>query len=129
MRLAELDLGNSETPLWAQENGGGRYLRDLTQQAGLTREELTCRIDVSDTSVDNWLDGNNRPTPENIAAIADAIADQIPGVEAQQIEQDIRRQFTFAHLADLVATPRRPATNRRIELGADAVCTVDNAGR
>ena len=104
LRLAELDPSNSETPLWAQENGGGRYLRALTQQAGLTREEIACRIDVSDTSVDNWLDGNNRPTPENIAAIAEAIADLIPGAEAQQIEQDIRCQFTFAHLAYLIAT-------------------------
>ena len=104
MRLAELDPGNSETPSWSQENGGGKYLRALTQQAGLTRDEMVRRIDVSDTSVDNWLDGNNRPTPENIAVIADAIADRLPGVEAQQIEQDIGRQFTFAHLADLVAT-------------------------
>ena len=80
---------------------------------------MACHIDVSETSVDNWLDGNNRPTAENITAIAGALANRIAGAEAQQIEQDIRRQFTFAHLADLVAM--QIGRQQSVELGSALV--------
>ena len=103
MRLNELAPGNAETPLWAQENGGGRYLRALTQKAGLTRDEIACRIGVSNTSVDNWLDGINRPAPENITAIASAVAERIAGTSTQHIERDIICHFTFTRLTDLIA--------------------------
>ena len=103
LRLSEIKPSNAEIPLWAQENGGGKFLRALTKQSGLTRDNLVKCLDVSYTSVDNWLDGHNPPMPENIAAIANVVANHIPQVKAQQIEQDISRQFTFAHLADLIA--------------------------
>ncbi len=103
LRLSEIEPSNAQTPLWAQEKGGGKFLRSLAQQANLTRAQLTARLSAYDTTVDNWLDGNHRPTTENIGAIANVVAYMIPGSEAQQIEQDIRCQFTFAHLADLVA--------------------------
>ena len=104
LRLAELAPSDSETPLWAQENGGGKFLRALTQQAGLTRWELAASLGFNyTTTVDNWLDGNHRPAPENISAIASVVADRIAGANAQQIEHDINYQFTLAHLADLVA--------------------------
>ena len=102
LRLAGLKPHCPETPLWAEENGGGRLLRRLMGKAGLTREQLASRLDVSDTSVDNWLDGNNRPTPEKIAAIADALAPHVENATAKQLELEIHRQFTFAHIADLL---------------------------
>ena len=102
LRLAGLKPHCPETPLWAEENGGGRLLRRLMGKAGLTREQLASRLDVSDTSVDNWLDGNNRPTPEKIAAIADVLAPHVENATAKQLELEIHRQFTFAHIADLL---------------------------
>ena len=108
MRLNELAPSYDETPLWAQENGGGKFLRALTQQANLTRSQLTQHLQLMaclgayGTSVDNWLDGNHRPTSENIRSIANVVSDKIPSAEAQKIERDIRRQFTYAYLADLL---------------------------
>ena len=102
-RLAGLEPGSAESPFWAQENGGGKLLRALTHRAGLSRDKLATGLEVSDRTVDNWLDGNNRPTPEHIAAIANTLASRIAGVTAQQLAQDIHRQFTFAQLADLIA--------------------------
>ncbi len=103
MRLAGLKPSEPETPLWSQENGGGKLLRALTRGANLTRDQLAARLGVSATSVDNWLDGNNRPTPENISVIAKVLAGRTAGSRPEQLEQNIRRQFAFAHVADLVA--------------------------
>ncbi len=102
LRMAGLKPHPPGTPLWAEENGGGKLLRRLTERAGLTREKLACRLNVSDTAVDNWLDGKNRPTPGNIAAIADALARHTENATPDQLELDIHRQFTFAHIADLL---------------------------
>ena len=102
-RLAGIELQPvSETPLWAQENGGGKLLRSLTESAGLTRDQLAARLEVSYTSVDNWLDGKNRPTPENISVLADVLAGVITNSDARKLEQQIQRQFTLAHIADLL---------------------------
>lgn len=102
LRLAELAPDLPETPLWAQENGGGRLLRAWAGQANLTRGQLAEDLEVSETTVDNWLDGVHRPTPEHIAAIAAALAGQIDGATALQLERGIRRQYAFAQLADLL---------------------------
>lgn len=72
---------------------------------------------MSETSVDNWLDGKNRPTTENIAAIANVLAPRMRGIGAQQLFQDIRLQFAFATLADLLAA----------EIGRDQVIDLSTA--
>ena len=102
LRLAELAPDLPATPLWAQENGGGQLLRVMAGQASLTRGQLAEQLEVSETTVDNWLDGVHRPTPEHIAAIAAAFDGRIDGSTALQLEQDIRRQYAFAQLADLL---------------------------
>ena len=102
LRLAELEPDLPATPLWAQENGAGLLLRAMAGQANLTRGQLAERLDVSETTVDNWLDGIHRPTPEHIADIANALADRIDDATPQQLEQVLRRQFAFAQLADLL---------------------------
>ncbi len=102
-RLAGIELlPVSETPSWAQENGGGKLLRSLAESAGLTRDQLAARLEVSYTSVDNWLDGKHRPTPENVGVLADVLAGAITNSDARKLEQQIQRQFTLAHIADIL---------------------------
>lgn len=101
-RLSGLEPPSPEAPLWSQENGAGKILRQLTEQAGLTRDQLAARLEVSYTAVDNWLDGKNRPTPDNVAALSKVLASATPANAACQLEQSIQRQLTFAHLADLL---------------------------
>ena len=43
------------------ENGTGNILRQRLREAGLTRYQLAACLGVWPTSVDNWLDGKNRP--------------------------------------------------------------------
>ena len=117
LRLAGLKPSPPSTPLWAQENGGGELLRAFTGKAGLTRSRLATLLAVSETSVDNWLDGKNRPTTENIAAIADVLAPRMSGVDEQQLLRDIRLQFALSTLADLLAA----------EIGRDQVIDLSTA--
>ena len=41
-----------ETRLWAEENGIGRILGARLSDAGLTREQLAAKLEVSDTTMD-----------------------------------------------------------------------------
>ena len=101
-RMTGIEPQRPGTPIWAEENGGGKFLRQLTQNASLTREALASNLNVWDTTVDNWLDGKNRPTTENIAALAEVLAQHMDDVTPERLDVDIRRQFTFAHIADLL---------------------------
>ena len=100
-RLAGIVPSPPGTPSWAEQNGGGKLLRQLTERAGLSRDQLAARIGVSYTSVDNWLDGRHRPEPENIRALANELAGQ--NTDIRQLERQIRRQFTYAQITDLLA--------------------------
>ena len=101
-RLANLEPPTSQTPIWAEDNSRRKLLRGLVKDAGLTREQLADRMQRSDTSVDNWLDGKIRPTRKNVTALAEALTYDKPNTDSRRIEHEIQRQFIFAHLADLL---------------------------
>ena len=103
MRLAGLEPSSPQTPMWAQENGGARHLRSLANSAGLTRTQLATLLEVSENSVDNWMDGKNRPTTENIAALSNVLAPKMNGTSAQQLSENIRLEFALATIADTLA--------------------------
>ena len=102
-RLTGFPLPDAEPPLWVQENGVGQILRRHLSQAGITRDQLARRIGASYTSVDNWLDGKTRPNRAYVSALAGELAKSSSGSTAERLEQQLRRQFTLAHLADLLA--------------------------
>ena len=70
LRLGQIAPPPAETPVWAYPNGGGRYLRKLLAESGITRQQLAARMEVADNSVDNWCDGVARPASANLALIA-----------------------------------------------------------
>lgn len=43
-RLTDLSLPEPGPPIWAQENGGSRILREHLNRCGLTRDELARRL-------------------------------------------------------------------------------------
>ena len=119
MRLAEIEPSKPESPLWVEHNGGGKLLRALIGEAGISRAQLAARVKVTDRTVDNWLDGNNRPTSENLSAIATALVGMIRGTSSEQLELRIRRHFAFAHIADMAAS--LIGREKVLELGAALV--------
>ena len=102
-RLTDLPLPDEEPPLWAQENGGGRVLRHCLRQSGLARRTLADRLGASYTTVDNWLDGKNRPSHAYVTALARELAPPVSGSDVEEFERALRRQLTLARLADLLA--------------------------
>ena len=102
-RLTGWPLPDVETPLWVQENGGGQLLRRLLAQAGMNRDQLARRLGASYTSVDNWLDGKTRPNRPYVSALAGELATPETGLTAEELEQELRRQFALSQLADLLA--------------------------
>ena len=102
LRLSGLDPNPPEVPTWAQGNGGGILLRELTARAGLTRRQLAARLNVSPSTVDNWLDGEVRPGNDGIQALADTLAVLMSDLTPARLEQQIQHQFTLAAVADLV---------------------------
>lgn len=97
------DLPGSEPPAWVLENGTGNILRQRLREAGLTRDQLAARLEVSLTSVDNWLDGKNRPSPENVAALAQELASIERGGDDAALERSLNRQISLSAMADRLA--------------------------
>ena len=93
----------SEPPAWVLENGTGNILRQRLREAGLTRDNLAARLEVWPTSVDNWLDGKNRPSPENVVALARELASRERGGDAAALERSLNRQISLAAMADQMA--------------------------
>ena len=100
LRLGKRPVPKLGTPLWAQPNGGGLFLRRLAVAADTTRAQLAERLDVSNNAVDNWFDGKNPPARAIMAALADALGGE---GDAAAVERVIRRCFAFSALADRVA--------------------------
>ena len=104
--LVYLDLEDppgSEPPAWVLENGAGNILRHRLREADLTRDQLAARLGMWPTSVDNWLDGKNRPSPENVAGLARELASMEHGGDAAALERSLNRQISLAAMADQVA--------------------------
>ena len=103
-RLNLADLPRVESATWVLENGIGKILRQHLRQAGLTRDQLAARLGVSPTSVDNWLDGKNRPSAGNVTALAEELASAGGGRGAGELRRELDRQFSLASIAELLAT-------------------------
>ncbi len=102
-RLAKLSPFEPKTPQWAEENGAGKMLRTLLSKVGITRDQFSARVEVSDISIDNWFDGKMRPTPKNIEIMAETFSKLIPATNKYILQVQFQRQFTLAYLADILA--------------------------
>ncbi len=103
LRLCELKPPRPQTPQWALENGFGLKLRQLLAVCGLTRDQFAARLGMSDTSVDNWLDGNVLSTEENVSKIARTISDFDNGYIESDLYAELRRDYSLSYLSDLLS--------------------------
>ena len=101
-RLAGVKVLEPHVPVWARPNGAGEILRGLQRDAELSRDQLAMRLDVSPTTVDNWLDGQNFPTRYYLPALARELSGG-QSISADELELRLRREFALASLAGAVA--------------------------
>lgn len=103
LRLTGMEPDRPGTPLWGEENGGGKLLRELAARAGVTREDLATSLGGATTSsVDNWFDSKFRPTNDSIVAISGVLTEKVADTSPKDLDLEIKRHFTFATLADLL---------------------------
>ena len=100
--ITGFDAHLPDIPLWAEENGIGKILRSRLSDAGLTRNNLAARLKVSDTTVDNWLDGRTWPGREYVDALARESAGGGPDL-ASPLAARFRREFVLAKVSHLLA--------------------------
>jgi len=103
LRLDKSECPEPTTPIWAEENGAGKMLREFLSETGITREQLAARVGVTRVSIDNWFDGKIRPVPENIEFMVEEFANLIPGTNKNELRQQLQRQFTLAYLVNILA--------------------------
>ena len=100
--IAGFDARLPDIPLWAEENGIGKILRSHLSGAGLTRDQLATRLEVSDTTVDNWLDGRTWPSREYVDSLAEEFTDGDPDL-ARPLAAELRRQFALSKICYLLS--------------------------
>ena len=104
--LADAPTPSEEPPLWAKDNGGGLFLRQLLARCGdgkPTRDALAERLEVSVNTVDNWLDADTRPSLYNMSRLARELAPLIPDADADALEGDMRLHYALRALSDMLA--------------------------
>ena len=101
--LAGLEIPEPHVPVWAQSNGFGEILRGRQREVGLRRHQLAARLEVSPTTVDNWLDGKNFPGQAYLPALSRVLSEGT-AVSTEGLEAQFRRQLALARIADLAAS-------------------------
>ena len=100
--LTGMNVRLDEMPAWAEENGIGKVLRLRLSESGFTRGQLAGRLEVSETTVDNWLNGRNWPGREYVYSLAEEFAGGDLEI-AGSLAADFRRQFALAKLCHVLA--------------------------
>ena len=94
----------------------GKILRSRLSDAGLNRGQLAARLEVSETTVDNWMDGGNWPGREYTDVLALEFAGGDSGLAAS-LAKGLRRDFALARLCHMLAE----------QVGREAVIFAVNA--
>ena len=102
-QMADIKVSPPSAPLWSEENGIGKILRFQLTKSGLTRDQLAAWMEVSATSVDNWLDGRNPPDDRYVDPLAKALA-RGDETRTRRLARELIRQFTLAKLCDVLVT-------------------------
>ena len=118
VRLAIIDLalrvsahlhlaGSSPAALdflaWSRHTTRGDFLNQKRQQASLSLEEFAEVVGVTDNTVDAWMYHGARPSSDNLAKIAETLADEIEGSNAANIALELRALYWVSDVTALLS--------------------------
>ena len=118
VRLAVIDLalrvaahlhlaGSSPAALdflgWASVGARGDFLNRKREQTPLSLEDFAEKVGVTNNTVDAWMYHGVRPSNDNLAQIAEVLADHIEGSNAAGIALELRALYWVSDVAALVA--------------------------
>ena len=117
VRLAVIDLalrvaahlhlaGSSPATLdllgWASRTARQAYLNQKRRQAGLSRKDVVDEIRVNDNTFDAWMYHGARPSDDNIAKLAQVLADNITGSNTAGIALELRALYWVSDVVGLL---------------------------
>jgi len=118
VRLAVIDLairiaaylhlsGSSPDSLgllaYASRGSRGDFLNQKRQRAGLTLEDLAQRVEVDEHTVDGWMYGGARPFDDNLARLANILADNIDEANAPGTRLELLALYWISDVTELLA--------------------------
>ena len=118
VRLAIIDLalrisahlhlaGSSPTTLdflaWSSQTTRGDFLNQKRQQTFLSLEEFAEVVGVTDNTVDAWMYHGARPSNDNLAKIAETLADETEGSNAADIALELRGLYWVSDVTALLS--------------------------
>ena len=81
----------------------GDYLNRKRQQAGISLEGLAEAVEVTNNSADGWMYRGVRPSNDNLARIAETLANRIEGSNATGISLELRALYWLGDVAALLS--------------------------
>ena len=118
--LGEVPVPDEGKPLWAKNKGRSTYLRGLLDGCGPdgpTRDQLAERLEVSNNTIDNWLDTHTRPTWSHINRLAEELAPYHADIGKETLHGRLHRHYALSGLCDLLS----------VHVGRDAVVDLATA--
>ena len=88
---------------WATVAARGEFLNQKRRQTPLTLEDLAEAIGVADNTVDAWMYDGARPSNDNLANLAQTLAEHIEGSDAASIALELRALYWISDVAELLA--------------------------
>lgn len=81
----------------------GDYLNKRRRQSGLTLEDLAEEVGVDDHTVDAWMYDGSRPSNDNLAKAASALAEKVEGSSASGLALELRALYWVSDIAEILA--------------------------
>ena len=103
LRLAGFTRLDCTEFIWFKEKSFGLLLKRLQFESGLTRDEIALAVEVTDNTVDSWLDGKSYPTETNILRLAGTLSKGKSAIYEETLLTQLRRNYTFCKVGDLLA--------------------------
>ena len=118
VRLAAIDLalrvaahlhllGTSPATLellnWASVDNRGDFLNQKRRQTPLTLDDLAEALDVTNNTVDAWMYQGARPSNDNLAKLAETLAEHNTGSDTASIALELRALYWVSDVAALLA--------------------------
>ncbi len=87
----------------SSHTGRGEYLNQKRQQTSLSLEEFAEAVGVTDNTVDAWMYHGARPSSDNLAKIAETLADEIADSNSAEIALELRALYWVSDVVDLLS--------------------------
>ena len=103
LRLAGSSPAALDFLAWSSYAARGDFLNLKRQQTSLSLEEFAEAVCVTDNTVDAWMYHGARPSSDNLAKIAETLADEIEGSSAADIGLELRALYWVSDIAALLS--------------------------